>query len=143
MKKDIEKIFPELGLTSNDRRMLSSIASYLERKSYEYEVNLNQDREELMAILKSKVSDIKKLEEEKLIIIEEKTQLLETLKKLKEENEVLNLVILRAKKENTHLRKKIEELEEKKVKTISTDKIEDENEKIQFNQKLKKSRELI
>lgn len=143
MKKDIEKIFPKLNLTSGDRRMLSSIASYLERKSYEYEVNLNQDREELMAILKSKVSDIKKLEEEKLIIIEEKIQLLETLKKLKEENEVLNLVILRAKKENTHLRKKIEELEEKKLKTISTDKIEDENEKIQFNQKLKKSRELI
>ncbi len=143
MKKDIEKIFPELDLTSDDRRMLSSIASYLEKKSYEYEVNLNQNREELMAILKSKVSDIKKLEEEKLIIIKEKTQLLETLKKLKEESEVLNLVILRAKKENTHLRKKIEELEEKKVKTISTDKIEDENEKIQFNQKLKKSRELI
>lgn len=143
MKKDIENIFPELGLTSNDRRMLSSIARYLERKSYEYEMNLNQDREELMAILKSKASDIKKLEEEKLIIIEEKTQLLETLKKLKEESEVLNLVILRAKKENTHLRKKIEELEEKKVKTISINKIEDENKKIQFNQKLKKSRELI
>lgn len=143
MKKDMKEIFPGLDLTSNDKRMLSSIAKYLDRKSYEYEMNLNQDREELMTILKSKVSDIKKLEEEKLNLIEEKNQLLETLKKFKEESEVLNSVILRAKKENTYLRKKVEELEVVKVKEILADKNEDKKERIEFNQKLKKSRELI
>lgn len=139
----MKEIFPGLDLTSNDKRMLSSIAKYLDRKSYEYEMNLNQDREELMTILKSKVSDIKKLEEEKLNLIEEKNQLLETLKKFKEESEVLNSVILRAKKENTYLRKKVEELEVVKVKEILADKNEDKKERIEFNQKLKKSRELI
>lgn len=143
MKKDMKEIFPGLDLTSNDKRMLSSIAKYLDRKSYEYEMNLNQDREELMTILKSKVSDIKKLEEEKLNLIEEKNKLLETLKKFKEESEVLNSVILRAKKENTYLRKKVEELEVVKVKEILADKNEDKKERIEFNQKLKKSRELI
>jgi len=54
MKKDMKEIFPGLDLTSNDKRMLSSIAKYLDRKSYEYEMNLNQDREELMTILKNK-----------------------------------------------------------------------------------------
>lgn len=139
----MKEIFPGLDLTSNDKRMLSSIAKYLDRKSYEYEMNLNQDREELMTILKSKVSDIKKLEEEKLNLIEEKNKLLETLKKFKEESEVLNSVILRAKKENTYLRKKVEELEVVKVKEILADKNEDKKERIEFNQKLKKSRELI
>jgi len=50
---------------------------------------------------------------------------------------------LRAKKENTYLRKKVEELEVVKVKEILADKNEDKKERIEFNQKLKKSRELI